>query len=355
MFDIVSALWYNLTVDDKLCRRGQREMRITIKKILIAAVCVCLAFCVICPAVIAVVHGVVMGRYDYDKYSSDRYLTYADVKAEYPRRTLRFESGENTLCAYLYGEGNDKGLIVVSPGHTDANDIKLYEIRYFADAGYQVVCFDYTGCYTSEGKAFGGYTQAVHDLDALLGFIESSREFDGVPVYLFGHSLGGYAAAAVLGMGHDVRAVVSASGFDTAEEQWQYSISRYTGFFYPVIRPFNSLFVNMKYGEDKSLSAVEGINSTDAPVLVISAEEDSFYGGTSPIYRRRWEISNPNCTFMLMDEEGHNGHYDYFLTDDALEYQESAPDTNIDKELYMEHDADVMQMILDFFDDARSE
>jgi len=51
----------------------------------------------------------------------------------------------------------------------------------------------------------------------------------------------------------------------------------------------------------------------------------------------------------------HNGHYDYFLTDDALEYQESAPDTNIDKELYMEHDADVMQMILDFFDDARSE
>lgn len=326
---------------------------VTIKKISVAAVCICLAFCIICPAVIAVIHGVVMGRYDYDKYSSDRYLVYDDVKEEYPRRTFAFESGENTLCAYLYGEENEKGVIVVAPGHTDTNDIKLYEIRCFVDAGYKVVCFDYTGCYTSEGKAFGGYTQAVYDLDALLAFLENSDEFAGVPVYLFGHSLGGYAVAAVLANGHDVQAVVSASGFDTAEEQWQYSISRYTGVFYPVIKPFNSLFISLKYGDDKALSAVGGINSTDVPVLVISAEDDVFYGGASPIYNRREEIENPNCTFILMDKENHNGHYDYFLTDEALRYQESQPDANIDKELYMEHDADVMQMIISFFDGAR--
>lgn len=326
----------------------------TIKKILIAAACICLAFCIICPAVIAIIHGVVMGRYDYDSYSSDRYLVYDDVKNEYPRISISFKSGENTLSAYLYGESSNKGLIVVAPGHTDANDIKLYEIRYFVDAGYQVICFDYTGCYTSEGKAFGGYSQAVYDLDALLGFIENSDEFAGIPVYLFGHSLGGYAVAAVLANGHDVQAVVSASGFDTAEDQWQYSISKYTGVFYPVIKPFNSLFISMKYGDNKTLSAVDGINSTDVPVLVISAENDSFYGGTSPIYRRREDISNPNCSFILMDKENHNGHYDYFLTDEALLYQKNAPDSNIDKELYMEHDDDVMQTIISFFDDAQS-
>ena len=327
----------------------------TIKKILIAAVCICLAFCIICPAAIAIIHGAVMGRCDYDKYAADRYLTYDDVKDNYPRKTIHFESGENTLSAYLYGEENGKGIIVVAPGHTDANDIKLYEIRYFVDAGYKVLCFDYTGCYTSEGKTFGGYTQAVYDLDALLGFIENSDEFDGTSIYLFGHSLGGYAVSAVLAKGHDVQAVVSASGFDTADEQWHYSIGKYTGFLYPVIRPFNSLFISMKYGDDKSLSAVDGINSTDVPVLVISAEDDSFYGGTSPIYRRRDEITNPNCTFILMNEENHNGHYDYFLTDEALAYQKSAPDTNIDKELYMEHDADTMQMIISFFDNSLSE
>ncbi len=98
---------------------------------------------------------------------------------------------------------------------------------------------------------------------------------------------------------------------------------------------------------------MDGINSTDVPVLVISAQEDSFYGGTSLIYRRKKEITNPNCTFILMDEENHNGHYDYFLTDEALAYQENTHETGIDKELYMEHDDDVMQMIIDFFDNIQ--
>jgi len=326
-----------------------------IYRILLAAAGVCLAFCIICPAVIAVIHSAVMGRCDYDGYASDRYLMYDDVKNDYPRRTLRFDSGANTLSAYLYGEENDKGMIVVAPGHTDANDIKLYEIRFFVEAGYQVVCFDYTGCYTSEGKVFGGYTQAVYDLDALLDYIENSDEFADRRMFLFGHSLGGYAVTAVLGMDHDVQAVVSASGFDTAEEQWQYSISRYTGVFYPAVRPFNSLFINLKYGGDKKLSAVDGINSTDVPVLVISAQDDVFYGGASPIYNRRNEITNPNCEFVLMDKPNHNGHYDYFLTDEAVEYQAACPDSGIDKELYMEHDAGVMRMITDFFDNASGE
>lgn len=330
-------------------------MKKIMKKILILILCICLVFSILCPIVIAIIHGVVMGRCDYDAYKSDRYLTYDDVKNEYPRKKIQFESGENTLCAYLYGEENDKGIIVVAPGHTDANDIKLYEIRYFVDAGYKVICFDYTGCYTSEGKAFGAYTQAVYDLDALLDYMEDHKESEEIPVYLFGHSLGGYAVAAVLGMDHNIKAVVSASGFDTAQEQWQYSISKYTGFAYPVIKPFNSLFINIEYGSDKDLSAVNGINSTDIPVLVISAEEDSFYGGASPIYNRRDEITNPNCTFILMDKENHNGHYDYFLTDEALEYQKDTPDTEIDKELYMEHDKEVMQLIIDFFDSADKE
>lgn len=328
-------------------------MKRKLEKSIIKIICICLIFCVICPIVLAIIHGTVMGRYDYDGYDTDYYLVYDDVKDEYPRKTMFFESGKNTLSAYLYGEDNEKGIIVVAPGHSDSNDIKLYEIRYFVDAGYSVICFDYTGCYTSEGDSFGGYTQAVYDLDALLNYVENNDKFEDKSIYLFGHSLGGYAVAAVLGMEHNVKAVVTASGFDTPKEQWQYSVNKYTGFFYPIIKPFNSLFINLKYGTDKSLSAVDGINNVSIPVMVISAEDDSFYGGCSPIYDKRDEITNPNCTFILMDEENHNGHYDYFLTDEALEYQKSSPKADIDKELYMEHDKNVMQMIIDFFDDSQ--
>lgn len=323
-----------------------------LKKAGIIIACTLLVYCVLCSVVIAVIHGIVMGGYDYDKYDSERYLVYGDVESEYPRTRMQFKSGENTLSAYLYGEEASKGVVVVAPGHTDSNDIKLYEIMYFVDSGYSVVCFDYTGYYTSEGKALGGYAQAVFDLDALLCFIEDDESLAGKPLFLFGHSLGGYAVAAVLEKDHDIQAVVSASGFDTPEEQWQYSIERYTGVFYPIIKPFNSLFIDIKYGDDKALSAVGGINSTEIPVLVMSAEYDSFYGGCSRIYEKRDEITNPNCVFMLMKEENHNGHYDYFLTDAALEYQRSDPTAEVDKALYMEHDEEVMQMIVDFFDEA---
>lgn len=321
-------------------------------KCITVIVCACLAFCVICPLVLAVIHSVIMRRYNYTDYQSDRYLVYQDIANQYPRKPFSFTSGSNTLSAYLYGEENEKGVIVIAPGHTDSNDIKLYDMRYFVDAGYSVVGFDYTGYYSSEGKAFGGYTQAVNDLDALLNVLEENPAFRDKPLYLFGHSLGAYAVTAVLNRPHNVRAVVAASGFDTPEEQWQYSVQRFTGFLYPVIKPFNSLFINLKYAEDKNLSAVNGINSVSIPVFVISAEDDIFYGGKSPIYNKRDTITNSNCTFLLMNEENHNGHYDYFLTDAALRYRASNPQGEIDKELYTEHDPLVMRQIIAFYDEA---
>lgn len=86
------------------------------------------------------------------------------------------------------------------------------------------------------------------------------------------------------------------------------------------------------------------------PVLVISAEDDVYYcGKTSPIYQKKNQITNPKCKFILMDKTEHNGHYSYFLTDAAIEYQKAAPKTNVNKELYMEHDKEILEMISSFF------
>lgn len=323
----------------------------TIKRIIKMIIIGIVAMSVIIFCGVAIAHMVVFSRADYDQYDSDYNLVYDDIdKEKYPREQLIVQSGENDISAFLYMVQDAKGLIVVAPGHRDANDIKLYEIRYFVDAGYSVVCLDYTGCYTSSGNSMKGYSQSVYDIDALLDYIEADERFENMPICLFGHSMGAYAVCAELQFEHDIAKVVAASGFDTPEEQWQYSIKRYTGIFYPIIKPFNSLFIDLKYGDDKDLSAVDGINSVSIPVLVISAEEDLFYGGKSPIYDRQNEIMNPNCTFVLMDEENHNGHYDYFLTDAALEYAANNPIPPIDKELYREHDVHVMDMIIEFFD-----
>ena len=154
------------------------------KFIKITAIILAVIYLVITPVVIVVIHGIVMSKCTYDEYDSEKQLVYDEVAADYPREKFQVTSGDNILSAYLYGKDNTKGLIVVSPGHRDANDVKLYEIRYFVDAGYQVICFDYTGCYTSEGDTFGKYTQAVYDLDAVLTYCDNNEAFSGRPFLL---------------------------------------------------------------------------------------------------------------------------------------------------------------------------
>lgn len=316
-------------------------------------VAVLILFSVVSVLGIWIAHSIVFGRVDYEQYDSEHYLLYSDLDmAQYPRDTLQIQSGENVLTGYLYGADNTNGLIIISPGHADANDIKLYEITYFVDNNWKVLCYDYTGCYSSQGSNMMGYTQSVHDLDAVLTYVESSNDYQNIPVVLFGHSLGGYASAAVLQYEHNVKAAIIASGFDTPKEQWAYSIERYTGVFHYVLKPFTEMFISFKYGKERNLSAVDGINSVDIPVLVISGTDDIFYGGDSPIYRKRSSITNPNCTFEYKTETNHNGHYDYFLTDDALEYQASVENGTItgeiDKSLYCQHDTDFMKHLNDF-------
>lgn len=276
-------------------------------------ICVFLAiFSILSFLGIGIAHRIVFGRIDYEQYDSRHYLLYSDLdKERYPRSILQIPSGENILTGYLYGAGS----------------------------------------YSSQGSSMRGYTQSVHDLDAVLKFVEGSS-YDHIPVVLFGHSLGGYASAAVLQFGHTVDAAIIASGFDTPKEQWLYSIERYTGAFHYPLEPFTKLFLTFKYGREQNLSAIDGINSVDIPILVISRNEDEFYGGDSPIYRKRSNITNPNCSFEYKTETTHNGHYDYFLTEEALEYQSSLKNKSftgqIDKNLYAEHDVTFMKYLNDF-------
>lgn len=327
-----------------------RQKRLFSVKIMVAVFAI---FIIISILGISIAHSIVFGRVDYEQYDSEHNLLYSDLdKTQYPRDTLQIQSGENVLAAYLYGADNSNGLVIISPGHADANDIKLYEITYFVDNNWKVLCYDYTGCYNSQGSNMIGYTQSVHDLDAVLTYIESSNDYQNIPVVLFGHSLGGYASAAVLQYGHNVKAAIIASGFDTPKEQWTYSIERYTDVFHYLLKPFTTMFIYFKYGEERNLSAVDGINSVNIPILVISGSDDIFYGGDSPIYRKRNNINNPNCIFEYKTETNHNGHYDYFLTDAALKYQSLVQNETftgeIDKCLYRQHDTDFMKFLNDF-------
>lgn len=291
------------------------------KIIIMTLLCFLVVFSIISFVIIKINFDDIFGRSEKNKYSA--YLRYENVKDTYDREPFRFSSGENELQGYLYGADNTKGLVVISHGLGGGGESYLSEALYFVDNGFQVFAYDNTGCRESEGKNSVGLSQSTIDLDAALTYIEEQKRFEGMPIFLYGHSWGGYAVTSILNYDHEIAATASVAGFNKPMEMiLEWAIDMMGGFAY-VEYPYIYVYQLALFGENANLSAVDGINSTDTPVLIIHGNEDTtvgYHGAGTIAYKD--EITNPNVQYMICDKEKQNGHNDLFQDLDALYYLE---------------------------------
>lgn len=267
-------------------------------------------------------------------------VRYEDVKDQYDRELLNFMSGKNKLQGYLYGVNNTKGLVVIAHGIGGGAENYMAQTLYFVDQGYQVFAFDNTGCYESEGVDCIGLPQSAIDLDAALSYIESESRFDGLPVFLFGHSWGGYAVTAVLNYSHDITAVASVAGFNdpmTMIMEWG---ERMMGVFAYVEFPYIYTYQKLLLGDDLTRRAVDGINKSDTPVLIIHGTDDEAveYDGVGTINYRD-EITNPNVEYYIREEEKQNGHGNLMYSLDAMNYVDELDEEY--NQLYEQYDGEI--------------
>lgn len=248
-------------------------------------------------------------------------LRYGDVADQYGREAVSFLSGKNRLRGHLYGGGNPAGLVVISHGLGGGEESYLSEALYFVDHGYQVLCYSNTGCWDSEGKNCVGLSQSLLDLDAALTWAEGESRFDGLPVLLYGHSWGGYAAAAVLHFDHRVTAAASVAGFN---DPLPMILSWGEDMMGPLVwaeYPFIWLNQKITFGGVLDLTAVDAINSAGVPVLLIHGSGDDTVGfDTVSIMAAREKITNPRVQYIIRDREGQNGHNSLFHSMDCLAY-----------------------------------
>ncbi|HBH94169.1 MAG TPA: alpha/beta hydrolase [Ruminococcaceae bacterium] len=249
------------------------------------------------------------------------YLRYSDVEKDYPREPISFMSGKNKLQGYLYGSANSKGLVVISHGLGGGAEGYLSETLRFVDEGYQVFGFDNTGCNESEGENCIGLSQSVIDLDAALTFIEQDSRFKDLPVLLYGHSWGGYAVTAVLNFDHNIAASVSVAGFNKPMQMIiEWARGMMGGFAYAEY-PYIWLYNKTIFGSNLDIYAVDGINKTQTPVLLIHGAEDHTIGiNESAIMSYKNQITNPNVQYKLCDKKNQNGHNTLFRSVEALNY-----------------------------------
>lgn len=247
------------------------------------------------------------------------FLRYEDVADSYDRETVQFDSGENKLTGYIYGENNNIGLVVISHGMGGDSEGYISETMYFVEHGYCVFGFDNTGSGQSDGDSMLGMAQSAIDLDAALTYIESDNRLNNLPVLLYGHSWGGYAVTAVLDSDHDVKAAVSVAGYNTPMEIITEFAENMMGKPAAYIEyPFIWLNNKLTFGEKSNDSAVDSINSSDAHVMIIHGTEDKMisFDGAS-IISHKDEITNQNVKYKVMDGKGHN---DLFLSEEGSDY-----------------------------------
>lgn len=303
------------------------------------------------------------------------YLQYNDAKEYYDRELLSFSSGKIQLQGYLYGTENQKGLIVISHGMGGGAENYLAETLYFVNHGYQVFGYDNTGCYDSEGKNSIGLSQSVIDLDAALTYIEKETRFKGIPVFLYGHSWGGYAVTAIFNYNHEIAGSVSVAGFNQPMSMILEWTKGMMGNFAYIEYPYIYIYQKMLFGKNANMSAVDGIDNTDTPILIIHGNKDTIvgYNGAGTIAYRD-EITNPNVEYKICDGEKQNEHNNLFMSLDATTYAEKLDvdydelvkqyNENIPKEVDKEFCANVdkrkisaldeafMQDVLTFYDNA---
>ena len=287
-------------------------------------------------AVAAVVVLFCVGSYAFDRYllgkTYARYvqegpsllLTDEDVAADYPNTAVSFDMDGKTLRGHVYGEGNDRGLVIVRHGIYSQHQDYLAFITALVDRGWKVFAYDAIGCGESDGDSVMGFAQSPLDVRAAVQFADESGMADGMPMMLLGHSWGGYGVAGALGFPdvcERVAACVTMSGFDTPGKIINGSAEAQMGLIARTQAPFVDLIGQIDFGSDANRSASRAIDGSGLPVLVVHGTEDAVvtYDGTS-IISQRDSISNPQVIYLTMSEEGRNGHNSYFYSPESQDY-----------------------------------
>lgn len=281
--------------------------------------------------------------------------TYTELGAEAPpRETFTFRSGGNNLTAYRYPARQSKGLVIVVNGIGAGADAHLAEICRFVAEGWSVVTWDATGVGSSEGRGLIGLQQIRMDLLAYLETDEAKTET--LPVVLYGHSAGAYAAATALDSGYPIRAAVCVCGFDAPVSVMLYHARARVGPLADLQYPFLLLENVFLFGSDADDSAGAAIARSQTPVLLVESSSDDYVPHALALSEAVEESGNPNVYRLLVDTEWRNEHNTPWLSADAAAYVGTLdPDAPVDKTRAGELDEAYMEQVLSFFAAALAE
>lgn len=321
----------------------------------------------------------IFSRYERPDYAlKPGIYTYERISDRLERERLFYNSGDTRLAGYFYPAENAKGLVVFAHGFHAGADDYLPVFEFLVRYGYHVFAFDTKGTYDSQGDSTVGLPEALVDLDATLMYLKSQERFNQYPLFLLGHSCGGYAVTAVLNIHKDIKACAAIAPMNCASTMILEKGALYTSMLASDIYtqlPAAFLIPYQKYlfGEYADMTAVDGINSTDIPVLIAHGNRDMTVDFATPlsVIGQKYRIRSERVYYYVGKDEL-SGHDSIWHSADAINYQkqvkaeykeinsehemseqeQKAFYEKVDHERYSAVNKDLFLMIVDLFDMA---
>lgn len=307
----------------------------------------------------------VFGEFDYSRVA-DRLV----------RTAFFFPSGQLKLQGYFYPCYDAKGMVVVCHGmHAGADDYIPF-IEYFVRSGYAVFTYDCQGTYASEGDSTVGMCTPLVNLDHALTYIKNDKILSKYPLFLFGHSWGGYAVTSVLSIHKNIRGCAAVAPFNSGYTLLAEKGAQYMAPFEDMVKidfpeEFLKTYQTLLFKDYTKYDAVQGINSTDIPVYIAHGKRDFIISfNHQSVISHKDKIRRTNVTYYI-GVDSQSGHNTILHSPRAVAYQDrvekdlkSLKDkydrdltqeemaefcNNVDHALYSEVNMEMMQDIVNMF------
>ncbi len=244
------------------------------------------------------------------------YFSYTDFDG-LNKTPFEFKSRKGHILKggfYYYDNPRQDRLIVFDHGLGVGHRGYMREIETICRKGYMVFTYDHTGCGDSEGESIQGLSGSLADLDDCIRTLKRIDSLSGMEISVIGHSWGGFSTLNILGYHHDIHSVVAMSAFISVPTMH----SQIVPF---IVFPFRKQLMEL---EDRTnhaharSSALDVVNKTNKPILIIHSLDDSTVSAEKNILRLRKETcERTNLEFILQNGKGHSVNY----TREAADYK----------------------------------
>ena len=280
---------------------------------------------------------------------------------------------DQTLTGYMYHSDlslEQKGLIVLAHGYGGGGQRTYMDCtNYLCSHGYYVFAYDATGNDESEGKGIQGFPQGIIDVNHAIDFVKTLDSYKSYPLFLFGHSWGGYSVTNSLYFHPEIKAVVSLSGFNQSSALIRTQGQKFAPGIEESLMPYVGTYEQAKFGKLTNSTAMRAFKNSTANVFIIHSQDDDvvpFKTGYK-IYYQAYK-DDPRFMFQEYENRGHGTVYysdfgkqytedfekcwNEFLTDHPNEEEKIAYiNEHIDRDIWNNRlDTDLFTKIITFYD-----